>query len=103
MTSDEQQGLFAPTSYNLGEELPCTDWGVLEEGQFVMVQRSGEPILPGQVDVICPDASVFWIWLDRGRGRIAIYADEGTIVWLPSRAVHSQPEVRDGAPAAGSR
>ena len=74
---------FAPFSHEKGYELPSSQWGQLEEGHYVMVQRDGEPLLAGEVDTRTQDASVFWVWLDGGRGRIAVYADEGTCVWLP--------------------
>ena len=83
MTSIDVSGLLAPVSYDKGDELPCSDWGQLKEGHFVMIQRNGEPLLVAEVDVVTHDASVFWVWLDGGRGRIAVYADEGTCVWLP--------------------
>ena len=83
MTRLEIRNLLSPVSYSNCSELPLGDWGQLEEGDYVMVQRDGEPLLTGAVDVLTRDASVFWVWLDGGRGRIAVYADEGTSVWLP--------------------
>jgi hypothetical protein len=69
--------------FDKGDDLPCKKWGRLQEGCHVMVQCAGETILKGEVDVVSPDASIFWVWLDGGRGRIAVYADENTNVWLP--------------------
>lgn len=83
MTSIVMHGLFGPVAYDKGDELPSSQWGQLEGGHYVMVQRDGEPLLTGEIDVVCHDASVFWVWLDAGRGRIAVYPDEGTSVWLP--------------------
>jgi hypothetical protein len=79
----EVRDLLAPISYEKGNELPCSEWGQLEEGHYVLVQRDGEPLLAGEVDDRTQDASVFWVWLDGGRGRIAVYADEVSAVWLP--------------------
>jgi hypothetical protein len=38
----------------------------------------GDP--PGAIDVLTGDASVFWVWLDGGRGRIAVYVDVETLL-----------------------
>jgi hypothetical protein len=46
-----------------------------------VVKRDGEGLLAGAIDVLTEDASVFWVWLDGSRGRIAVYVDEET--WLP--------------------
>lgn len=76
-------GLFGAAGYEKGEEFFCSDWGQLEEGHYVIVQRYSEPPIAGEVDVVADDGSVFWVWLEGGRGRIAIYVDEGVRVWLP--------------------
>lgn len=55
----------------------------MEEGVYVLVERDSSPLHGGEVDEITNDASVVWIWLDGGRGRIALFEDEGTRVWLP--------------------
>jgi hypothetical protein len=83
MKSIQMRGLLAVVSYERGRELPWSEWTQLEEGHCVIVQRDGGRVLSGEVDVVGHDASVFWIWLDGGRGRIAVYPDEGTSVWLP--------------------
>jgi hypothetical protein len=46
-----------------------------------VVKRDGEGILAEATDVLTEDASVFWVWLGGGRGRIAVYVHEET--WLP--------------------
>jgi hypothetical protein len=66
-----------------GEDLLYGQWSQLEEGHRVIVQRDDQPPLAGIVDMRTEDASVFWVLLNGGRGRIAVYADEGTSVWLP--------------------
>jgi hypothetical protein len=66
-----------------GEDLLYGQWSQLEEGHCVIFQRDEEPPLAGIVDMRTEDASVFWVFLNNGRGRIAVYADEGTSVWLP--------------------
>lgn len=75
--------LLKPIEYDKGEELPSKEWGRLEEGHEVIVQRDGLQLLLGEVDAVTHDASVFWVWLQGGRGRIALYIYEGTRVWLP--------------------
>jgi hypothetical protein len=84
MAQSEMRDFLAPVPYDKGSELPPGEWEQLEEGHYVMVQRDGEPVLAGEVDIRTHDASVFWVWLDGGRGRIAVYSDEGTHVWLPN-------------------
>ena len=69
--------------YGEGDDLPYRKWDQLKVGCHVMVQREGQSLLKGEVDVISPDAAIFWVWLDGGRGRIAVYGDENTYVWLP--------------------
>ncbi|BCW77932.1 hypothetical protein NicSoilB11_42570 (plasmid) [Arthrobacter sp. NicSoilB11] len=76
-------GVPFPKAHEKGEELLAADWAQLEEGHYVIVQRDSEPAVSGEVDVVTQDASVFWVWLDGGRGRIAVYGDEGFRVWLP--------------------
>lgn len=66
-----------------GNELPSNQWDQLEEGHYVIVQRGADALTAGEVDDRTRDASVFWVWLDGGRGRIAVYDDEDTCVWLP--------------------
>lgn len=83
MTPVDRPLFLGPVEYDEGEELPCSEWGQLEEGHLVMVQRDRGPIVTGEVDVLTHDASVFWVWLDGGRGRIAVCADGDTRVLLP--------------------
>ena len=83
MTQLEVRNLLAPVSYYQGNELPPSEWGQLEEGDHVMIQRDGEPLRLAKVDALTQDASVVWVCLDGGRGRIAVYPDEGTCIWLP--------------------
>lgn len=83
MTPTTMPGLATPLRYDKGAELPSREWDQLEEGHQVLVQRDGLELLAGEVDAVTHDASVFWVWLDGGRGRIAVYVDEDTRVWLP--------------------
>lgn len=83
MTPPTMPGLPTRLRYAKGAELPSREWDQLEEGHRVIVQRDGLKPFAGEVDAVTHDASVFWVWLDGGRGRIAVYVDEGTRVWLP--------------------
>lgn len=76
-------GFCDPAEYEQGKLIPCAEWEQIEEGDVVVVQRDGGALLEGEVDTRTQDASVFWVWLDEGRGRIAVYADDDTRVWLP--------------------
>ncbi|BAS11967.1 hypothetical protein AHiyo8_02700 [Arthrobacter sp. Hiyo8] len=62
------------------------DWIYLNAGDEVVVQRLGQPPLPGQIDEINEDATIFWVLLHCGRGRIMVYEHDGSVVM---RAGHS--------------
>ena len=62
------------------------DWIYLNPGDEVVVQRVGQPPLPGQIDEINEDATVFWVDLHHSRGRIMVYETDGSVV---VRAGHS--------------
>ncbi|MDT0196511.1 hypothetical protein Q9R30_14200 [Arthrobacter sp. AB6] len=94
MTQRKRHEPIVPSFHDKGDELPFHQWGQLEEGHNVIVQRDGGTLLTGVVDDRTHDASVFWVWLDGGRGRVAIYAQEGTTVWVPS----GKPESATGEP-----
>ena len=80
---DSPQGnFFSPTIDDKEYELPAYMWGHLEEGQRLIIQRD-DLRAGGQVDAIASDASIFWVWLDDGRGRIAVYPDDNIRVWRP--------------------
>lgn len=92
MTPMEMDGFLGPAAHFKGDELRCFEWDQLEEGDCVIVQRDGGPLVKGKVDVVTDDGSIFWVLLDGGLGRISIYADEGTRVWLPEAIVYELPE-----------
>lgn len=64
----------------LFRRLPFNDWVYLNPGDEVVVQRVGHSAYPGYVDDINEDASVFWVWLDDGRGRILVQAGDDSII-----------------------
>lgn len=77
------QSRVRPPVFEKGEELFHYQWNQLEEGHSVIIQRDNQPPLPGKVDVRTDDGSIFWVWLNNGHGRIAVFATEDTCVWLP--------------------
>ncbi|NWL26627.1 hypothetical protein DM794_06060 [Paenarthrobacter ureafaciens] len=56
-------------------------WQVLHEGARVLVHRNGRTV-SGTVDCVTVDGAIFWIWLDDGAGRTAIYEDPDTYISL---------------------
>lgn len=85
----EQEALLAaetyinvPTRPSRGTVLTPDDWVWLNPNDRVKVQREKEPVTAGAIDVVALDASIFWIWLDGGRGRVALHMDDNVSVWL---------------------
>lgn len=58
------------------------DWVWLNPNDRVRIKRENEYVVLGTVDDVSPDASIFWIWLDGGQGRVAIHEDDNTSVWF---------------------
>jgi hypothetical protein len=73
-----------------GRELRCLLRITEERECSFIVKRDGEGLGAGAIDVLTEDASVFRVWLDGERERIAVYADDETCVWFP-RATGSEP------------
>ncbi|WP_223937306.1 hypothetical protein [Arthrobacter sp. StoSoilB5] len=65
-----------------GSALTPDDWVWLSPNDRVRIQRENEAALAGFIDIVAPDASIFWIWLDEGRGRVALHMDDDVGVWL---------------------
>lgn len=65
-----------------GEKLGVEDWVWLDPGQRVHVERQYDAASGGVIDVIAHDASIFWVWLDNGRGRVAIHEDDNVRIRL---------------------
>lgn len=59
------------------------DWVTLNTGDAVVVERRGDIPREGTVDVVSEDASVFWVWLAAGQGRILVSADDSLVWRLP--------------------
>jgi hypothetical protein len=65
-----------------GRPLMPYDWVCLNSNDRVCVQRENENLVNGTVDVVASDASVFWIWLDNGLGRVAVHEADNVSVWF---------------------
>ncbi|MFF1828240.1 hypothetical protein [Paenarthrobacter sp. NPDC058040] len=65
-----------------GTALTTDDWIWLNAGDRVRVQRENEIAATGSIDVVSGDASIFWVWLDDGRGRVALHMEAKVSVWL---------------------
>lgn len=66
-------------------ELPRAEWTGLRPEDRVRVQLERRTTEAATVDMIADDASVFWVWLDNGRGRVAIHRDDDVKVWFEER------------------
>lgn len=60
--------------------LTADDWIHLNTGDEVVIERAGELPQRGQVDDVNDDASIFWIHLYGGRGRILVHEGHGSVV-----------------------
>ena len=57
------------------------EWTELDVDHRLTVHTGEGRILCGSVDVIADDASIFWLWLDNGGGRVAIHEGDDVKVW----------------------
>jgi hypothetical protein len=65
-----------------GDALTSDDWFWLNPDDRVRIQRPNETAAAGVIDIVAPDASIFWVWLDEGRGRVALHRDDAAHVWF---------------------
>jgi hypothetical protein len=81
-TSPPPQEIFSyPKELPVVPPIPYENWVLLNPDDEVVVQRVGEQPASGTVDVVADDASIIWIWLDGGRGRIAVWEEDGSYLW----------------------
>ena len=85
------EGSLCPPEPVPGEKLEVEKWVWLNSGQRVRVKREREAVSGGFVDLVAPDASIFWVWLDDGRGRIALHEDDKVSVWYEDNQASSTP------------
>lgn len=57
------------------------EWTELDADHRVTVHTGEGGTLCGSVDVVADDASIFWLWLDNGGGRVAIHEGDDVKVW----------------------
>lgn len=75
-------GHLCPDKPQPGKKLGVEEWVWLDPGQRVHVERKYEAASGGIIDVIAHDASIFWVWLDNGRGRVAIHEGDNVCIRL---------------------
>ena len=77
---------FLPAAVHIPEDPPLRldDWVRLNADDIVVVRTPDGYTKAGLVDAVANDASVFWLWLDGGGGRMAILEEEGCDVWILS-------------------
>lgn len=61
--------------------LALDDWVLLNADDPVILQTPEGRTLAGNVDVVAHDASIFWIWIEGGGGRIAVHEHGDCQVW----------------------
>jgi hypothetical protein len=88
-TRRERQGLDSAPALSTAVRLPSgppmrlEDWVFLNAEDNVIVRLPDGRIFAGLIDAVANDASVFWLWVDGGGGRLAIHEEEGCQLWRP--------------------
>ena len=82
MTTVTVDGGSAKLHQDAGLRLRRNDWERLTPGDRVSIHLDGNAAHSGLVDIVAPDASIFWVLLDEGRGRVAIHEGDDASVWL---------------------
>ena len=62
--------------------LSPSEWVLLKPNDRLWVRRENHSDARGTVDVIAPDSSIFWMWLDSGRGRVAFHKDDNDSIFF---------------------
>ena len=65
---------------NVSESFDVDQWIHLNSGDRVLIQRAGEYLNTGHIDDINEDATVIWVWLDHGRGRILVHEGDKAVI-----------------------
>lgn len=84
--------LNGPGSHPGRPPLSREDWVFLNINDRICVRWENGVVNYGTVDVVAPDASIFWIWLDSGRGRVALHEDDNVSVWFEEERPWLCPE-----------
>ncbi len=64
-----------------GLPVPPEQWQSFAPGDRVFVRRGLDTEVTGVIDMIANDSSVFWVWGEAGRGRIALHIKDDASVW----------------------
>lgn len=75
-----QDALNSVLESNHGDLLLSEDWIYLNTGDKVVVHRQREARCSGRIDEVSDDATILWIHLDHGRGRILIFEGDGSMI-----------------------
>lgn len=88
---DDLRASFPDTDLTLCE---VPNWIHLHEGDRVVVQRGMERPKAGSIDILSEETLTFWVWLDRGEGRILVSAQEDVNVWqIRNPAINNDPPI----------
>ncbi|MFK0002712.1 hypothetical protein [Paenarthrobacter sp. NPDC090522] len=61
--------------------MSTAEWAGLMPLDRVRIQLESRAVEFGSVDLIADDASIFWVWLDNGHGRVAVHQHDNVKVW----------------------
>lgn len=61
--------------------LGLAGWVLLAMDDRIILRTAEGRTASGQVDLVADDASVFWVWLDGGGGRMAVHKGDECEVW----------------------
>lgn len=56
--------------------LALDDWVFLNTGDPVIVNTPEGRTFSGSIDIVADDASIFWVWVDGGGGRVAVQKED---------------------------
>lgn len=83
-----------PTVEYTGRRPPVLirNWDSLWTREFIELRRGLNIVGTGWVDSFTPDASIVWIQLDNGLGRILLHRDDGIDIWrVEARILQDRP------------
>lgn len=78
--------------------LPIYDWVELNTDDQVIIRTADGVTAGGQVDVVADDASIFWVWLEGGAGRVAVHEEDDTQVWKATDQVGTPKHQKNSQP-----
>ncbi|WP_307612847.1 hypothetical protein [Pseudarthrobacter sp. W1I19] len=63
-------------------------WKYLLPDEPVLLRREGRTVNAGWIDEINDDATILWVYLHSGMGRVLIHAEDGVEIWRIDPRVH---------------